>query len=565
MYPLTKRLTDGIFNLLNRYIKHIKEIPTTPRPKVTLDNIALHAGVSVAAVSQVLSGKGRISEATRARVLQVVEELSYKPDRVAQSLARRRADRIAEDGAPRPRRRKGRPMVVSAILNLMSQDELRGLVEMELRQMEDEGFDVAPFQAAFEVEGNASGRAARLQELYLDLLSAEPKPDFPYIEPLSLGAILASRPPGPRAAAVALTAANLLDRHMGGWQGRVVGCVLGKPVEAGWSKSQLARYLSLAGALPLDNYIPRVIRPPEGLEPNPGGPGAYRDEIDGAPLDDDTDYTVLATHILEEHGLSFTTSDVATEWLGHLAYFNTYTAERAAYRNLTLNVLPQEAALLCNPDREFIGARIRADVYGMVCPGLPQRAAELAYRDAALSHTRNGIYAAMFTAAMLSWCYVTTDLAEIIRVGLSEIPAKCRLAEAIRDVTTLVEETDDWEIAYDRLILKLGGYHPVHAINNTAWMVLALLHAARRANAASDYLFDSAVTIAVRCGFDTDCNAANAGAIIGLIHGAKAVSAKWTEPLHDTLRTAVAGCPELRISEAANRTARLAERTLFTR
>mgnify|MGYP001145759689 CR=1 FL=1 len=34
----------------------------------------------------------------------------------------------------------------------------------------------------------------------------------------------------------------------------------------------------------------------------------------------------------------------------------------------------------------------------------------LAYRDASLSHTKNGIYSAMFMAAMLAWAFVTDDI-----------------------------------------------------------------------------------------------------------------------------------------------------------
>ena len=58
--------------------------------RVTLEDIAQRAGVSTAAVSQALSGKGALSQATRERILQVVEELSYQPDKVAQSQPGRR-------------------------------------------------------------------------------------------------------------------------------------------------------------------------------------------------------------------------------------------------------------------------------------------------------------------------------------------------------------------------------------------------------------------------------------------------------------------------------------------
>jgi ADP-ribosylglycohydrolase len=246
--------------------------------------------------------------------------------------------------------------------------------------------------------------------------------------------------------------------------------------------------------------------------------------------------------------------DVATEWLSHLAYHRTWTAERTVYRNLILGVPATEAALLINPEREFIGARIRADAYGFVSPGKPELAAEMAYRDAALSHTKNGIYSAMFTAACIAWAFVANDIETIVRGGLSEIPANCRLAQAIREVFSLRSKIDDWEVAYEHLKSQLIAYHPVHAINNTVLMVLALLYG------GGD--FEKTICTAVMCGFDTDCNGANAGSVIGVLLGAHRLPEKWTAPLQDTLYSFVAGFRETHISEMAHRTALIAKTAL---
>jgi LacI family transcriptional regulator len=57
---------------------------------VTLYDVASAAGVSTATVSRVVHGLDRVRESTRARVLEVIEELGYVPDGAAQSLSRRR-------------------------------------------------------------------------------------------------------------------------------------------------------------------------------------------------------------------------------------------------------------------------------------------------------------------------------------------------------------------------------------------------------------------------------------------------------------------------------------------
>lgn len=54
--------------------------------KITITDVALQAGVSVATVSLVLSGKGRISAATALRVNQTIDELGFVRNRQASAL-----------------------------------------------------------------------------------------------------------------------------------------------------------------------------------------------------------------------------------------------------------------------------------------------------------------------------------------------------------------------------------------------------------------------------------------------------------------------------------------------
>ncbi|MEU6247963.1 LacI family DNA-binding transcriptional regulator [Glycomyces sp. NPDC047010] len=56
--------------------------------RVTIEDIAKEAGVSRQTVTRAMNGMPRISEATRARVLEVSERLGYRPSRFAANLAR---------------------------------------------------------------------------------------------------------------------------------------------------------------------------------------------------------------------------------------------------------------------------------------------------------------------------------------------------------------------------------------------------------------------------------------------------------------------------------------------
>ncbi|MCL5501124.1 LacI family DNA-binding transcriptional regulator [Escherichia coli] len=60
----------------------------------TMLDVSLRAGVSKATVSRVLNDTGQVKESTRKRVYQAMEELGYRPNFLAQSLATRTSNNI---------------------------------------------------------------------------------------------------------------------------------------------------------------------------------------------------------------------------------------------------------------------------------------------------------------------------------------------------------------------------------------------------------------------------------------------------------------------------------------
>jgi ADP-ribosylglycohydrolase len=427
------------------------------------------------------------------------------------------------------------------------------LVRREIIQRREEGCRVDEVERKYKaaIEGNSTDMGTKLDRLWVELEQLTPMPDFPFYEPSDLEKIKEKRPEGLRATGCTLSNEELHDKTYGAWLGRCAGCLLGKPVE-GWSKDRIEDYLRLAGKYPLDNYFPLMAPLPEGYRLHP----SYREAVLGSiacmPRDDDIDYTILGLHVLEEHGADFTTEDVANEWLTHLPYRLVYTAERVAYRNLVKGVSPRSAASHRNPYREWIGAQIRADIWGYVTPGMPELGAEYAYRDASLSHVKNGMYGEMFVSAMLSAAFVTDDLVEIIETGLSEIPDNSRLSEAVRDVMNWREEYNNWQEVWDRVMEKYGNYNPVHTINNAAIVILGLLYG------GGD--FERSISLSVMGGNDTDCNGATAGSIVGAILGADALPGKWIDPMNDRVKSIVVGFTDSRISDLAKRTCIIREK-----
>jgi len=243
---------------------------------------------------------------------------------------------------------------------------------------------------------------------------------------------------------------------------------------------------------------------------------------------------------------------VAASWPQRLPYHLVYTAEREAYRNLVNGLRPPRSATYRNPFREWIGAQIRADAFGYVAPGWPEKAAEFAYRDAAVSHVKNGIYGEMWVAAMLAAALVSDNLDTVLQAGLAEIPAKCRLAEAVRATIAARGKHRTWQDAWDALMVEYGHYHGVHTINNAVMVLLSLLY--------GEMDLGKTICIAVMGGLDTDCNGATAGSIIGAMLGAKRLPERWTAPLHDRLLSIVAGYHDNRISDLAQRTLAVAQK-----
>ena len=58
----------------------------------------------------------------------------------------------------------------------------------------------------------------------------------------------------------------------------------------------------------------------------------------------------------------------------------------------------------------------------------------------------------------------------------------------------------------------------------------------------------------VETGFDTDCNGATVGSLVGMAQGIGAVPDDWKAPMNDTLCTTILGVGRVKISERARQT-----------
>jgi ADP-ribosylglycohydrolase len=422
--------------------------------------------------------------------------------------------------------------------------DVRDILADELLQRRESGFDVDDLEDAVQ-RATANGSDAERERLLTEVERRPLRADWSYDEPSDWTGIQAALGPMNGSNFAPPSGDELRDRLMGAWLGRCAGCNLGKPVE-GWSREKIRRYLDAANAYPIDDYLPQLDPFPDGLTLNWCWPETTRGNIRFMARDDDTDYTILGLHVLEEHGFDFGPEHVAEEWQDHLPFTQTYTAERAAYRNLIHGHLPPETATVRNPYREWIGAQIRGDMWGYVSPGDPAEAARLAFSDASLSHTQNGIYGEMWASVLIACCFASPDLKTAIETSLGFIPERSRLAEAIRHVLELHAAGRSWTQTRDEIESRYGHYSFVHTINNSAIVTTALLWG------QGD--FSRTIGLAVEGGWDTDCTGATTGSIFGATFGAKALPPHWVDPLSDRIRSAIAGFDNSRISDLVERT-----------
>ena len=247
---------------------------------------------------------------------------------------------------------------------------------------------------------------------------------------------------------------------------------------------------------------------------------------------------------------------MADYWLDHLPINAICTAEAQAIENFQRRSHRRYGAKLAatpaftrrhrNPYREWIGAQIRADGWAYVCAGEPELAAEFAYRDACWTHERNGIYGAMLFAAIEAAAFVEPDPARLLEIGLSEIPAECRLAQLVRSCVNWVGECADFEACMERVEGECGPMSPVHTLNNALICALALLYGQMDGTRSP--------AVAVMCGHDTDCNGATVGSIVGATLGRSGLGEKLAARLNDSIRPAMIGFEHVTMSELARRT-----------
>jgi ADP-ribosylglycohydrolase len=448
---------------------------------------------------------------------------------------------------------------------LIQKDGLVDLLLLVLDQRLEQGCDLDKTRVSERIEAARDSYDA-LYAIALELRSPPQRQDWPYVEPVAWEDIVSEsahlNPSGLwREPDLELAA----DRARTAFLGSVCGCMLGKPVEVDPTLAELRRVGQAVGEWPIRDYISQAFIDRLGRCHESSGQ-TVRENICFAAADDDIHYSMIGMLLLEERGIGFAQGDIYEKWLMNIPPLWTWGPERSTLLTTGINrhhALPAKEVedchdvLLLNPGDESCGALIRVDAYGYACPGNPDLAAWLAWKDASFTHIKTGVYSAMFVAALIALCHsADTGLKGNERLGLVEealkrIPANTRFSAIVRDAMDKVAIAGDWLAAYGAIHAKYREFTHCR-VNQEIGTLLNTLKFAES--------IDHGFCIQVSQGNDTDSFGATSGSMLGAFFGPGYLDERWLAPFSNRIQHALADLHEYKLDALADRFSRMPEK-----
>ncbi|MBU0716346.1 MAG: ADP-ribosylglycohydrolase family protein [Verrucomicrobia bacterium] len=286
---------------------------------------------------------------------------------------------------------------------------------------------------------------------------------------------------------------NYYDKVLGGWMGKSLGGVIGAPFENH----------KMYGQKTEDNIWP-----------------------DTLAINDDLDIQVVWLEAMQERGLYLSSRDLAEYWQDRC--YHNYCEYGFFLNNIQRGI---SAPLSGTWNNSFFveseGCPIRSEIWGFVCPGNPQLAADYARLDGQLDHGGISIEIEQFLSAAAAWAFVTNDLDAILKAGSSVISSDSSVVLVVAEVQAICKKYPEVYDAWRMIIRRYGDRDASKAITNFAIVLMALFLG------KSD--FKKTICICVNSGWDTDCTAATAGALLGAIGGTKGLPGDWLSKLGGNL------------------------------
>ena len=308
-----------------------------------------------------------------------------------------------------------------------------------------------------------------------------------------------------------LTTEVLRDKIKGGWAGQTIGVTFGGPTEFRYRGTMIEDYTPIA-------WNDALLK--ESFEKSPG-------------LYDDIYVDLTFVNVIEKNGVDAPAERFA-EAFAHAGYQLWHANQMARYNILKGMKPPESGHWRNNPDADDIDFQIESDFIGLMSPGMPNAAADVADRVGHIMNSGDGWYGGVYVATMYSLAFVSDDVDYVVTEGLKSIPVGTRFHETIAAVIDLHKQyPDDWKRAWFEIQKKWAedvgcadgvfAAFNIDARLNAAYVVLGLLYG------KGD--MTRTISIATRAGQDSDCNPSSAAGILGAIIGYSKIPAYWKQGL----------------------------------
>jgi hypothetical protein len=319
---------------------------------------------------------------------------------------------------------------------------------------------------------------------------------------------------GPRAEKrVRLSAEILRDKIKGGWAGQTIGVTFGGPTEFRYRGTMIGDDTPIA-------WYDGLLK--ESYEKSMG-------------LYDDIYVDLTFVNVIEQHGIDAPAERFA-EAFARAGYQLWHANQMARYNILRGMKPPASGNWRNNPDADDIDFQIESDFIGLMSPGMPDAAAEIADRVGHIMNSGDGWYGGVYIATMYSLAFVSSDVNYVVTEGLKSIPVGTRFHQTISAVIDLHRQfPDDWKRAWFEIQKTWAedvgcpdgvfAAFNIDARLNAAYVVLGLLYG------KGD--MTRTISIATRAGQDSDCNPSSAAGILGAMIGYSKIPAYWKQGLSD--------------------------------
>ncbi len=290
---------------------------------------------------------------------------------------------------------------------------------------------------------------------------------------------------------------ELRNKIYGCWMGKSIGGTLGMPFEGSTELRDITGYTNPSG------------------EPAPN---------------DDLDLQLVWLKAVQEHGAQKVDNRLLGEyWLSYIpAQWNEYGICKG---NMRAGLEPPISGEYHNEQwKHSNGAWIRTEIWACLAPGCPDIAIKYAYADGSVDHgSGEGTYAAIFMAAIQSAAFVENDYNKLIEIGLSKIPADCRVARGVKIVLDAYAKGKTWKEARELVVEDSKDLGWFQAPGNIAFTIIGMVY--------GEGDFGRSICIATGCGDDTDCTAGTLAATMGIILGRDGIPVEWVEPIGERIIT----------------------------